>query len=109
MAQGKEYSIGAGDGPLIEEIRRCIYDLRNCVLVAGAGLSAQAATHRGEHPPLWKDLLEGMTSWCVRNHLIEAVDAESLSTLVNAGYLVEAGQELDEILNEKSLKQQCLK
>ena len=104
-----EYSISAGDTPLIGEIRRCIYELRNCILLAGSGLSAQAVTQRGEHPPSWKGLLAGMAEWCVRNRLIERTYAEALASLVASGYLVEAGQELDEILHESAARQQCVK
>jgi hypothetical protein len=50
-----------------------------------------------------------MTDWCVRHRLIELADAEALTLLVRSGYLVEAGQELDEILHERSARQQCLK
>lgn len=109
MVPARDYSIRADDGPLIEHIRRCIYSDRNCILFAGAGLSAQAETARGEHPPPWKGLLGAMTEWCVQNKLVDQTDAEALATMLHSGYLLEAGQELDEILREKSQKQQCLR
>lgn len=109
MEPGRDYSVRADDGFLLEEVRRCIYRQRNGILFAGAGLSSQAETNRGEHTPQWKGLLDAMTEWCVRNKLVDQVDAEALAAMVRSGYLVEVGQELDEILQEKSQKQQCLR
>jgi hypothetical protein len=97
------------DPDVIRDIRHSIYTLRRCVLVAGAGLSAQACTPSGSRPPLWAGLLNGMVDWCVRYGFAEPALAEQIDALIQAGYLTEAGQEIEEIFREKSLEQQCLR
>lgn len=82
-------------------------DLQNLIVFVGSGLSAQATTDDNKHPPLWKGLLEGMVNWCLKRLLINESCSKNILELINKGYLIEAGQELDDIL-EKSQLQQCL-
>ena len=58
------YTRSVEDPDVMRELRETIYSRRNCVLFAGAGLSAQAATDDGRCPPLWQKLLEQMVAWC---------------------------------------------
>jgi hypothetical protein len=97
------------DPDILNEIRTSLYTQRRCVLVAGAGLSAQACTAAGTRPPLWPGLLKGMCSWCVQNGFIEATEAGQVVSLIDGNYLTEAGQEIEEVFREKSLEQQCLR
>ena len=103
------YCQSTSDVNVMKELRHAIYGLRNCILVAGAGLSAQAVTKEGKHPPLWSGLLNGMIEWCIRNRLMEANDAKELEALIRHGYLIEAGQEVEDTLREKSWQQQCVR
>jgi len=97
------------DPDVIRDIRNAIYGLRRCILVAGAGLSAQACTTTGNRPPLWPGLLRGMIDWCVRYEFADATYGKQVHALIDANYLVEAGQEIEELFREKSLEQQCLR
>lgn len=77
------------------------------ILFAGSGLSTQAKTDDGRHPPLWKGLLNGMIDWCLSKGLLNSEDAPNIQDLVEQGFLIEAGQELQENL-EPSHLQWCL-
>ena len=83
-------------------------NLNNLIIFAGSGLSAQATTDDGKHPPLWKGLLEGMNNWCFNKGLIDTTYLQDFLKLLNGDCLIEAGQELEEILTDKSQLQQCL-
>lgn len=80
----------------------------NLILFAGAGLSAQAVTEKGEHPPLWRGLIEGVLAWCQKKQLIDGAGIAEMMDLVKDNYLIDAGQELQEILEEPSWLQECL-
>jgi hypothetical protein len=79
------------------------------VLFAGSGLSAQAATDDGHHPPLWAGLLRGMVSWCRDQGVIDAETTGDLYAFIEQGYLIEAGQEIQDILAESSQLGMCLR
>ncbi|MBV9084561.1 MAG: SIR2 family protein [Acidobacteriaceae bacterium] len=79
------------------------------VLFAGSGLSAQAATDDGQHPPLWAGLLRGMVSWCREQAIIDSETATELNTFIEQGYLIEAGQEIQDVLSESSQLGTCLR
>jgi hypothetical protein len=80
--------------------------------MAGAGLSAQARTPDGKSPPAWSGLLSGMAEWCFeRGDLdISEEDKRNILALVDGGFLLEAGQEIEDIFTRnKSKLQQGLK
>jgi hypothetical protein len=81
---------------------------RNLILFAGSGLSAQASSPDGKHPPLWKPLLEDMIAWCIRERLLEAATAAEIQNLIDGGFVIDAGQEMQEILDEPAQLQRCL-
>jgi hypothetical protein len=93
---------------VIAEVQRSIYDDK-CVLLAGAGLSAQACNVCGKKPPLWPQLIENMATWCLQEGLIERSDTQSLQEAIAGGHLLEAGQELEEILGDTSNVKRCLR
>ena len=101
------YLFGEDDVQVHERLREAL-NLNNLIIFAGSGLSAQATTDDGEHPPLWKGLLEGMVNWCLKKGLIDTTYPQDFLKLINGDYLTEAGQELEEILTDKSQFQQCL-
>jgi len=101
------YLFGEDDIQVYKRLREAL-NSNSLILFAGSGLSAQATTEDGKHPPLWKGLLEGMVNWCIKRGLINTKYSQDIIELINRGYLMEAGQELEEILNNKSQFQQCL-
>jgi hypothetical protein len=68
------------------------------LLFVGSGLSAQASTADGRHPPLWKPLLLGMTRWCLDKGILDANESAQIDELVRGCFLLEAGEELQERL-----------
>jgi hypothetical protein len=94
------------DNEIYEDLRRALSS-KDLILFAGSGLSAQAIADDGRHPPLWKGLLEGMINWCLSKRLISTRDVQEIRDLVEQGFLIDAGQELQEDL-EPSHLQQCL-
>jgi hypothetical protein len=68
------------------------------LLFAGSGLSAQASTVDGKHPPLWKGLLSGMVNWSLQKGVIDVDESKQIDDLIQKGFLLEAGQELKERL-----------
>ena len=101
------YLFGEDDIQVYERLREAI-NSKTLIIFAGSGLSAQATTDDNKHPPLWKGLLKGMVNWCHESGLIQIEYSKEILELINKGYLIEAGQELEEILTEKSQLQQCL-
>lgn len=93
---------------IIQDIQAAIKGDR-CILMAGSGLSAQASTKEGKNPPIWNKLLKDMIDWCYKQDKINEEDVPELYELVSEGFLIEAGQEIEGILSEKSLLQQCLR
>src|SRR5579859_5901142 len=89
-----------------DELRSALVD-GNLILFAGSGLSAQATTDDTppRHPPLWKGLLESMVRYCVDKHWLDSVHATKIRELIDAGYLIDAGQELQETLEPHYLRQ----
>jgi hypothetical protein len=94
------------DEEVYDELRNAL-NSKELILFAGAGLSAQAKTDDGRHPPSWRGLLEGMVAYCRHKHWIDPLHAEEIQNLINAGYLIDAGQELQEVLQPSHL-QQCV-
>lgn len=87
----------------VYKILRKTLDQGSLILFAGSGLSAQACTDDGRHPPLWKELLEGLIQWSIDKNLISVDYAKEIMVLVKEGYLIEAGQELQEELPKSQL------
>jgi hypothetical protein len=98
----------ADDPNVINELRNAIYRGR-CILFAGSSLSTQASTEDGVHPPNWKDLLERMAQWCLERDLIDRETAEGILVLVNDGFLINAGQEIEEYLLRSQQLHHCLR
>lgn len=94
------------DSYVYNSLRRAL-DRNDLVLFAGSGLSAQACTEDGRHPPEWEVLLERLLEWCLANRRIEPAHAEGVRELIRAGYRIDAGQELEEVLTPEELKR-CL-
>jgi len=103
-----QYLRAASDPEVLTELCGAI-DRGRCVLAAGPGLCAEAHTVDGRHPPLFEDLLKGMANWCSGRRLIDPDQAADIHTLIEKGFCVEAGQELEELLSDKSIRQQCLR
>lgn len=78
------------------------------ILFAGSGLSAQAQTGDGKHPPDWSRLIKEMATWGDSHGLIESSAAAELQAFVDGGYLLDAAQELQDIFTRPVL-QQCLR
>lgn len=93
--------ISSIDADSVYENVRKAFSLGNLVLFAGAGLSHRAATKDGRHPPLWKDLLHGMIKWFEERNFFDGEYATQLTELVNDGHLLDAGQEIEDKINEK--------
>jgi len=104
-----KYTYAAEDPRALEEIRSAMLQDR-LILLAGSGLSAQARTSDDKSPPNWKDLLKGMAKWA-REHLdVDEHDERDICELADHGFLLEAGQEIEDIYQSKKSKlQQCLK
>jgi hypothetical protein len=100
------YLYNIEDNRIYEDLRKALSS-KDLILFAGSGLSAQASTDDGRHPPLWKGLLEGMINWCVSKRLIQTRYAQEIRNLVEEGFLIEAGQELQENLEPSHLRE-CL-
>jgi hypothetical protein len=100
------YIQSAEDPEVHKELRNLLLG-GHVILFAGSGLSAQAATEDGRHPPLWKPLLEQMIGWSCERGFLEGEQAKELRELVARGYLIETGQELQELLDAPVLRQ-CL-
>lgn len=102
------YLYDVNNADILQEIRAEIKSNR-CILMAGSGLSAQASTEDGRNPPTWNKLLEDMIDWCHKENKVDVGYVADFRKLVSEGFLIEAGQEIEGILNEKSLLQQCLR
>jgi hypothetical protein len=97
------------DDAVIQEALRASIEQRACILIAGSGLSSQARTADGRNPPAWKGLLNGMITWCLGRSIVDPDTATEFHKAVEMGFLIEAGQEIEEILAEPSLRQECLR
>jgi hypothetical protein len=86
------------DDQRVHSLLRSKIDGGDVVLFAGAGLSAQATTEDGRHPPLWRDLISGMISWCQQQQLIDPSYAQQIQELVDANLLLDAGQEIEDAI-----------
>lgn len=95
-----------GDMRVYEGLLRAL-ESNELIFFAGSGFSTQAKTDDGRHPPLWKGLLKGMIDWCLSKGLLNSEDGLNIQTSVEQGFLIEAGQELQESL-EPSHLQWCL-
>ena len=104
MPSGFQCSI---DEPTVYEELCEVISRNELILFAGAGLSAQASTPDGRHPPNWVQLIQNMIEWAGARNLVEPLVAEELRDLVTAGFLLDAAQELHELLTASS-RQQCL-
>jgi hypothetical protein len=102
------YFSAANDPNVLKELRDAIYRGK-CILLVGSGLSVQAQTEDGEHPPDWKGLLERMILWCSERGLVDQETAEGIHILIDEGFLIEAGQEIEEHLLKNQQQHQCLR
>ena len=69
-----------------------------CVLFAGAGLSAQAATEEGIHLPLWGELLEQMVDWCIEHRVELRANKTDFVEILRKKRFLPVAQELQEAL-----------
>jgi hypothetical protein len=75
---------------------------KRCVLFAGAGLSAQAATEDGVHLPTWGVLLEWMIDWCIENRVdLPLSDKEELLDILKRKRFLVVAQELQQRLGSR--------
>lgn len=81
---------------------------QDLILFAGAGLSAQATTPHGDTPPLWRECLEQMTLWCLREGLLSDDLASQIQESLDRGLLLEAAQELEDVAQPATALQRCL-
>jgi hypothetical protein len=88
--------------PWVYNELQSIIERDDLILFAGAGLSAQARTADGQHPPLWRELMEKMVAWCQRENLISDEHGHQILELVNEGWLLDAGQEIEEAFKDTS-------
>jgi hypothetical protein len=95
------------DPQVYVELRKAL-DSESLILFAGSGLSGQATTDDGRHPPGWRGLLTGMVEWCAQRRLIDAAYDRDIRALVQNNFLVEAGQEIHEIFDDPTQLQQCI-
>jgi hypothetical protein len=102
------YQFNIDDARAVSELYSII-ERNDLILFAGAGLSAQAATEDGQHPPLWRELMKKMTDWCESERLIDSHHAVGIRELVEVD-LLDAGQELEDAINSASPSalQRCL-
>lgn len=98
---------GINDGRIYEELQRYLSS-GDLILFAGSGLSSQACTKDGDHPPNWANLLKKMANWCLGNELIDDIYYTDIMELIDKDFLIDAGQELEEIIEELSQRQRCL-
>jgi SIR2-like protein len=92
-----EFVYRADDPELYRPLRNSL-ETEDLVLFAGSGLSAQAETDDGRRPPLWKGLLTGMAGWARETNLLEEEEERAITELLEAGFLIDAGQELADCL-----------
>jgi hypothetical protein len=81
---------------LIDAVRE-----RRCILFAGAGLSAQAATDEGVHLPTWIGLLQQVVEWCNDHRIDLRVPTSELLELIERKRLLVVAQELQERLGDR--------
>ena len=74
-----------------------------CLLFVGAGLSAGAVRPDGRPLPLWRELLEELIGWAVKNSIINEQYAELISQIILKGDLLKAAQALQNKLNQAQL------
>ena len=87
-------------GLIPPNLLRMIRD-RQCILFAGAGLSAQSTTDEGKHLPTWAALLRGMVDWCMENSVDLRADKAELLSIVERGRYMPVAQELQERLGPR--------
>jgi hypothetical protein len=104
--EGRIYLHNIAEEHIYEDLQRLL-GTRDLVLFAGSGLSQQACTDNGHHPPDWRGLLGGIIEWCRNERLIESDHLEEINLLIEKNFLIDAGQELQENL-EKSDLLRCL-
>jgi hypothetical protein len=103
----KMYLQGIEDEEVGKELRQRL-DMGDLILFAGSGLSRQTVTDKGERPPLWKDLLKRMATWCHAQGYLDLEWKGEILELLNRGYLIDAGEELRECLDDANKLRQCL-
>lgn len=72
-------------------------DQKNCILLTGSIICAQANTDDGKHPPLYRELLKGIAEWCQRKNLIDSDALTDISEAINNGCLIESAAEIEDI------------
>jgi hypothetical protein len=91
------HALSTTDPEIYKPLRKTL-DNDGLVLFAGSGLSAQAETKDGRRPPGWRGLLRGMARWALDENLLKNEDEQEIWKLLEAGYFIDAGQELAECL-----------
>ncbi len=99
------------DDPSVYQEIRQVLDRQDLILFAGAGFSAQAKTPSGLHPPLWTRCLDEMLSWFQREGFVGDELAADIRELIDAGFLIDAAQEIEEAVHPASspAMQRCLR
>lgn len=106
MADFRDSLANIRDAWVYDELAEIIRD-RDLILYAGAGLSAQAETTDGEHPPTWLPFLRRAINWCLNKRVISSQDARSMLRAIDAGVHQEVSDSLFEELDERRLLQRC--
>jgi hypothetical protein len=81
---------------LIRRIRE-----HQCVIFAGAGLSAQAKANDGASIPTWKTLLEHMIDWCSEHRVQLRAEPHEFREIIEKGRLLVVAQELQMSLGQQ--------
>lgn len=102
------YFSAVNDPNIVKELRHTIYRGK-CILVVGSGLSTQAYTDEGLHPPNWVQMLEKMAQWSLEKEFIDSETAQSIFALIRDGFLVDAEKEIEECLVRNKQLQQSLR
>jgi hypothetical protein len=98
-----DYTFDISDEVVYEKLAEDLASER-LILFAGAGLSAQAKTKDGRHPPLWHGTLLAIVQWCLDQKTIAKEAANNLVQAINEKHYLPVGQEIQELLEPDELK-----
>jgi len=105
MAQSSQATDPRIPQELIQAIRR-----KDCILLAGPGLSHYVRTAIGGSPPdSWKDALSELISDCKKNRDISRFQKNELDTLMSDNSILTAGSKLQDYLKAKDESQSLLR
>ena len=82
---------------------------KECILLAGPGLSHYARTDLGGSPPhCWKDTLKELISLCWEENSIDQTQKREIDSLISSASLLKAGGKLQDYLKAKDESQSLL-